>query len=315
MTSSLEVLASRCSRAGSNITIFCNKLQVGTKYRHFILSRYFLKEPVFTRLSPKVASRWRRPYPSCSAAPSFLWKQRNFLVTTEHNQRECTSDNERQVSDWNVANGITVTRIASIPVIASLIHLQQYEAATCGLAIAGITDWLDGFIARRYKLSTVLGSYLDPLADKLLINALVLTLAANHFIPMTLAVLIFSRDGCLIVGSAYKRWETIKQRGKDSVAQFFRISRVEPLKIQPLLISKWNTAAQFVLIGYSLLHGMHPEMDDDNIIYVAVIALTTLTTVGSGMAYIYHVFWNKQGNVFQHVAMIRRRQRNRPKCF
>jgi len=58
----------------------------------------------------------------------------------------------------------------------------------------------------------------------LLINALVLTLAANHFIPMTLAVLIFSRDGCLIVGSAYKRWETIKQRGKDSVAQFFRVS-------------------------------------------------------------------------------------------
>jgi len=57
------------------------------------------------------------------------------------------------------------------------------------------------------------------------------------------------------------------------------------------------------------------EMDDDNIIYVAVIALTTLTTVGSGMAYIYHVFWNKQGNVFQHVAILRRRQRNRPKCF
>ncbi|GJD06711.1 Cardiolipin synthase (CMP-forming), mitochondrial [Galdieria sulphuraria] len=217
---------------------------------------------------------------------------------------------EKQVSDWNIANCITGTRIASIPVIASLIYCQQYEAASMGLAAAGVTDWLDGFLARKYRLSTVLGSYLDPLADKLLINALVFTLSANQLIPFTLALLIFGRDGCLIFGSAYKRWETMKQLGNHSLSDFFHVSRIEPLKIQPLVISKWNTAAQFVLIGYSLFHGMHPDMAYDHI-YVAVIALTTLTTIGSGLAYVYQVFWNKKGNVFQRVAMMR--QMNRPK--
>ncbi|EME32053.1 CDP-diacylglycerol--glycerol-3-phosphate 3-phosphatidyltransferase [Galdieria sulphuraria] len=251
MESSLQLLAARFRYVSSKVALFSRRLELGTESKRLLLSQWLRKEPTY-RWSKQAASNWR------SFRPSAL--ERRNIVTSDHNRKEwhIRETLEKQVSDWNIANCITGTRIASIPVIASLIYCQQYEAASMGLAAAGVTDWLDGFLARKYRLSTVLGSYLDPLADKLLINALVFTLSANQLIPFTLALLIFGRDGCLIFGSAYKRWETMKQLGNHSLSDFFHVSRIEPLKIQPLVISKWNTAAQFVLIGYSLFHGMHP---------------------------------------------------------
>ncbi|GJQ13709.1 hypothetical protein GpartN1_g5500.t1 [Galdieria partita] len=304
MESSLQLLTCRFRYLSSKVALFSKRLELGTESKRLLLSRWLRKEPTF-RWYKQVDSNWR------SFRPSLL--ERRYIVPSDHNKKEWQNVEtlEKRVSDWNVANCITGTRIACIPVIASLIHFQQYEAATVGLAAASVTDWLDGFLARKYRLSTVLGSYLDPLADKLLINALVFSLTANHLIPCTLALLIFSRDGCLIFGSVYKRWEMIKRHRNSSsfLSDFFHVSRIEPLKIQPLLISKWNTAAQLVLIGYSLFHGMHPELFNDHM-DVAVIALTTLTTVGSGLAYLYHFVWNKKGNIFQRAAMIRQISRS-----
>lgn len=160
MESSLQLLTSRFRYLSSKVALFSKRLELGTQSKRLLLSQWLRKEPVY-RWSNRIASH----YVGYRASS---WKPGNSITHQykEWQNRATLEESHHQVSDWNVANCITGTRIASIPVIASLIHLQQYEAATASLAVAGFSDWLDGFIARKYNLSTVLGSYLDPLADK-----------------------------------------------------------------------------------------------------------------------------------------------------
>eukprot|EP00871_Galdieria_phlegrea_P002806 jgi/Galph1/3526/GphlegSOOS_G2192.1 len=308
MESTLQLLVSRC-RLLTSSCIFSNRLELCIESRRLLI-------PKILKSDPYASFFQSRRYPNSQFSRASL-RPRLFLRTSGTvKDSSISSDFLKQkpstVSDWNVANGITCTRIASIPFIAGLVSIEQYHLATVGLVAAGATDLLDGFIARRCHMSTVLGSYLDPLADKLLINTLVLTLALNHLLPLYLAVIICCRDGLLISGAAIKRWEAMKHQF--SFDKFLKVSNVEPLKVQPLFISKVNTAAQLVLVGYCILQGAEPEIGNDNVFYGLVI-ITTLTTVISGGAYIYYGLLSKKGNVFQNVQVFTSKQHQNMKCL
>lgn len=77
---------------------------------------------------------------------------------------------------YNLANGISVARLASGPLMAGYIVNEQWLPALVLLGAAGVSDWLDGFVARRYAQPSVLGSYLDPLADKVFVGCAVAAL-------------------------------------------------------------------------------------------------------------------------------------------
>ena len=80
---------------------------------------------------------------------------------------------------FNIPNALSMGRLLSGPVVAHLILQHQWPAAMITLSIAGISDWADGYAAKRWGQSSVLGSYLDPLADKVLVGCTVGALAAE----------------------------------------------------------------------------------------------------------------------------------------
>ncbi len=128
----------------------------------------------------------------------------------------------------NLPNIITIGRILLVPVTIWLIVAGQFGFAFLVFIVAGIGDGVDGYIARRYAMKTQLGAYLDPLADKLLLVSIYISLGFLQHMPAWLVILVASRD-VLIVGAVILSWILGK-----------------PLKMQPLIVSKINTAAQIV---------------------------------------------------------------------
>ncbi len=99
----------------------------------------------------------------------------------------------------NLPNLITIARILMVPLTVWLIITGRHELAFFVFILAGISDGVDGFIAKRFDMRTTLGAYLDPLADKLLLMSIYVTLGILDQLPAWLAILVVSRD-LLIVG-------------------------------------------------------------------------------------------------------------------
>jgi cardiolipin synthase len=131
----------------------------------------------------------------------------------------------------NLPNIITIGRILLVPVTIWLIVAGQFGLAFMVFIIAGVGDGVDGFIARRYAMKTQLGAYLDPLADKLLLVSIYISLGFLQHMPAWLVILVASRD-VLIVGAVILSW--ILGR---------------PVKMHPLIVSKINTAVQIIFAG------------------------------------------------------------------
>ena len=134
----------------------------------------------------------------------------------------------------NLPNIISIGRILLVPVTIWLIVAGQFGLAFLFFIMAGVSDGIDGYIARRYQMKTQLGAYLDPLADKLLLVSIYVSLGFLQHMPAWLVILVASRD-VLIVGAVILSWILDK-----------------PLKMQPLITSKVNTAAQNILAGGQL---------------------------------------------------------------
>src|SRR5437899_9512831 len=134
----------------------------------------------------------------------------------------CTRAREKQLMPWNLPNTLTWTRIAAIPLIVVLFYMPYpWADPAAGLlfAAAGVTDSLDGYLARRLGQTSRLGAFLDPVADKLIVAvALVLLVSkdARALIVLTAAVII----GREITISALREWMAeIGQRRKVAVSQ------------------------------------------------------------------------------------------------
>ncbi|KAJ0396962.1 hypothetical protein ATCC90586_009268 [Pythium insidiosum] len=147
----------------------------------------------------------------------------------------------------NVPNVITFARILSTPYIGYLIWDGSYSTAVGVLAVAGFSDWLDGFIARRFKQESIIGSFLDPLADKLMVGTLSLSMLSSGLVPWPLVVLVFGRDALLVSGTMYHRLKT-----KSANSAFFDTSDTGAFQVEPSMLSKINTALQFSMFGFAL---------------------------------------------------------------
>jgi cardiolipin synthase len=154
-----------------------------------------------------------------------------------------------------------------VPVVVWAIASNAMWIAFMLFLVAGVSDGVDGFLAKRYDMTTELGAYLDPLADKALIVSIYLTLGINGDIPRWLVILVVSRD-ILIVGGFMLSW-----------------LMGNPLKIKPLLISKLNTVAQiaFACVVLGAL-GFHIAVPMLQLFLMALVAALTLLSIAAYLA-------------------------------
>ena len=103
---------------------------------------------------------------------------------------------------FTVPNQLTFLRLGFLPFFIISIHYRRYDVALVILIIAGLTDGLDGVLARSLNQKTALGAYLDPIADKLLLSSSFVVLALNRKISWWLATLVLSRDIILMTAAA-----------------------------------------------------------------------------------------------------------------
>lgn len=171
----------------------------------------------------------------------------------------------------NIANLVTLLRLLLAPVVIWLLLEGESSVAFALFLFAGITDAIDGMIAKRFDQRTELGAYLDPVADKVLLVSIFVTLGILHELPAWLVLLVVSRDALIIGG----------------VLLSYTLGR--PLIMNPLLISKANTVAQIGLVACILAKMAFVSQADiliDQAITYAVW-FTAATTAASGGAYIF----------------------------
>ena len=164
-------------------------------------------------------------------------------------------------------NLLTLGRIALVPFLIVLLQDKQFLWSLLVFLVAGVSDALDGYLAKRFDARTQLGAILDPLADKALILSAYITLSVLLLIPFWLVVVVVFRDVIIIVGYLI-------------MTLFFG-----SIEMKPLMISKLNTFTQivYILIVLGVLAGAALLAD-----VVPVLAIVVLvTSVCSGAAYVY----------------------------
>jgi cardiolipin synthase len=161
----------------------------------------------------------------------------------------------------SIPNIITLGRILLVPVIMWAIASNQMEIAFAIFVVAGVSDAVDGFLAKRFNMASELGALLDPLADKALLVSIFVTLGILGAVPIWLVILVVSRD-IMIVGAVIVSWLFNK-----------------PVPMKPLLVSKLNTGAQvgFAALVLAALGFGFDSSPYDTLLMVAIAVLTLVS--------------------------------------
>jgi cardiolipin synthase len=169
----------------------------------------------------------------------------------------------RRGNPLSLPNLITLARILLVPVMVWAIAAEQMTLAFVLFLVAGVSDGVDGFLAKRFGMATEVGAYLDPLADKVLIVSIYVSLGIVEAIPRWLVILVVSRD-ILIVGGIMLSWVL-----------------GNPITIKPATVSRLNTVAQIVLGGVVLaVHAFHWNIEPAVTLLMALVAALTLLSIG-----------------------------------
>jgi len=167
-------------------------------------------------------------------------------------------------------NQLTLLRMVFLPFI--LIHMMagRYSWALVLFVLAGLSDALDGLLARKLHQQTTIGQYLDPIADKLLLSTIFLVLSVLHKIPWKFTVMVFSRDICILAVSSV----------------LYMIAGLRDFR--PSIFGKANTFAQVAAVFFVLLLQVHP------VVWVLIARTTFLRatfifTIVSGLHYVFLV--------------------------
>jgi cardiolipin synthase len=169
----------------------------------------------------------------------------------------------------NLPNCLTLVRILTIPIFLEFLAYHLFWEALWVFAIGGVTDFLDGFIARRMNQQTALGAYLDPVADKLLVITSYIMLGTIEGIPMWLAVVVVTRDLLILTGYG-----------------LIYVLVDEPKEVRPSLVGKWSTTFQLLTLAVALVQLHDPKLLSPLALDGFVWA-TALATVVSGCQYLY----------------------------
>ncbi len=167
-----------------------------------------------------------------------------------------------------IPNLLTLLRLCSVPFLITALIYKRVGVAIAIFLLASVTDVLDGYIARRYHQRSYLGTLLDPLADKVLLDGSFITMAFMEYSPPWLAVTVVSRD-LLLVG------------GVVLAAVFFG----GVVEVKPTVLGKATTFSQVITVFATLvIHGLSLSTDH----FLGVLEVSTfLITLASGLDYIY----------------------------
>jgi cardiolipin synthase len=167
----------------------------------------------------------------------------------------------------NWPNRLSILRILLIPVFVIFMVYRYQGSALITFCLATITDGLDGVIARSLNQKTVLGTFLDPLADKLLLTTCFVVLALLEQIPVWLPIVTISRDVIIVLGSAI----------------LYIIN--SHLEISPTYPGKLTTVSQLITVFWVLVHNQLQA--PFGVLFSGLLWFTALITIISGMHYIY----------------------------
>ena len=163
-------------------------------------------------------------------------------------------------------NCISLLRIFAVPLTVYLLLSQQMTAAFWVIIVAGVSDGLDGYLAKRLNAVTRIGTYLDPLADKTMLIAVCLCLAHLGYLPCWIIALAILRD-LLILGGVL----------------LSNVLELE-LSVDPILISKLNTVLQIIMVAFAL--GREAMGWDLLQVVNTLVYLVAVTTIVSGTLYL-----------------------------
>jgi cardiolipin synthase len=166
----------------------------------------------------------------------------------------------------NLPNLISLVRLFMVPLEIWLILVGRYGLAFWILVAAGISDALDGFIAKRFDRRTRLGALLDPVADKAMLISVYITLGAAHQLWTSLVILVVFRDFMIVGGFL--------------LIQVFAVQKL----YDPLYISKLNTGVQIILVSFVLARlGLGAAAGWPDLVLSLIVAATTMV---SGLSYL-----------------------------
>jgi cardiolipin synthase len=170
----------------------------------------------------------------------------------DNDDKPSQQQQQQQPSLWtqlqSPPNLITLSRMASTPLLSYWIVHHEFGLALGGCCVAALSDYMDGYIAKTYHMSTTVGTYFDPLADKIVINVLAMSLWFVGGIPTPLVALWITRDVGLLAATGYHL-----QQNQGS-ANFLATSVLkEPLQVEPTMLGKVNTVLQSATLGVALM--------------------------------------------------------------
>ena len=184
------------------------------------------------------------------------------------------------LSGLSIPNLITLARILCVPLIVWAITAGEMMGAFILFLAAGVSDAVDGFLAKRFNMASELGAYLDPLADKALIVSIYVALGITDAIPRWLVILVVSRD-IMIIGAVMLTW---------------LIDR--PMRMKPHPVSKANTVAQ-IFLACLVLAMLAFRFDAGPLLPTALAAVAVLTLLSIAFyvaEWIRHVGSNGAGH-------------------
>lgn len=172
----------------------------------------------------------------------------------------------------HIPNIISVFRIILVYPVISFLLDRRFDWALTLFIVAGVSDALDGFLAKQFNWKSRLGSYLDPLADKLLLVSCFIAAGWLGLIPLWLVAAVLLRDLVIVTGA---------------VSYYFLL---RPFEGQPHFTSKLNTFFQLLLIVAILFHHGVAQLPEN--LLSLLISIVLLTTLVSGVIYVY--VWSRR---------------------
>ena len=174
------------------------------------------------------------------------------------------------------ANMITILRFVLVPAVVYCLLTGEWPLAFAGFLVAGISDGVDGFVARHFNQRSKLGGYLDPMADKLLLVSVFVVLGFLGELPLWLVIAVVSRDALIVC------------------AVLLSTVMGNPVEMKPLMVSKANTAVQIVLAAIVLAElAFQADFGQARPVLIILSALLTVASAGA-----YLVGWSRHMNKY-----------------
>ncbi|KAK9886310.1 hypothetical protein WA026_015821 [Henosepilachna vigintioctopunctata] len=264
---------------------------------HLVQKKYFCEN--FGKSPDRIDSNSQK-YPARNEIKAYIQLKKNKLKNTEERIKSKGTSLLRDIKQtkdkvyekvetiiekeniYTIPNLLCISRIIISPYLGMLIVQADFNIALAVLGVAAITDLLDGWIARTWESqSSKMGSFLDPVADKVMIATLFLALTYANLIPIPLTGIIITRDVLLIIGGFVIRYRSLPD--PKTLRRYFDVTHAT-VQLAPTFISKVNTTVQLILVGTTLAAPVFHFVGHPFLEYLWYV--TGFTTIAAGLSYV-----------------------------